>query len=142
MFWKNVRENYRPTLQGYKDQTRARKASSSASSSFFFSLWDPTFFFLTTWDLNMTGLPVFFMTGACALSSDLCTRLSCSLFCCSSFSSLALCLRYFSLAFSACSTNSVGIVSMIEKYSSSLASMLVNICSVLREASLSKPHRT
>mmetsp|Transcript_12014 Transcript_12014/g.25255 ORF Transcript_12014/g.25255 Transcript_12014/m.25255 type:complete len:268 (+) Transcript_12014:335-1138(+) len=90
----------------------------------------------------MRGLPCFLCTGACARSRERCTRRSCSRRCASIFSSRARCRRSFSFCFSATSTKSSGIWSMMARYSSSLASMLVSICRELWLASASNPQRT
>mmetsp|Transcript_10916 Transcript_10916/g.28364 ORF Transcript_10916/g.28364 Transcript_10916/m.28364 type:complete len:224 (-) Transcript_10916:1043-1714(-) len=88
----------------------------------------------------MTGLPVFFWTGALDRSMLFLMRSSCCFFCEAIFSSLTRSLLSFSFSFSAFSTSSWGIISMLVKYSSSLASMFASIISVPREESGSKAH--
>mmetsp|Transcript_25120 Transcript_25120/g.59893 ORF Transcript_25120/g.59893 Transcript_25120/m.59893 type:complete len:235 (-) Transcript_25120:951-1655(-) len=90
----------------------------------------------------MTGLPVFFCTGAFDRSMDLLMRSSCCFFCAAIFSARTLARRSFSRSFSALSTSSWGIFSMADRCSSSLASTLASIMSVPRDGSASNPHRS
>mmetsp|Transcript_12231 Transcript_12231/g.29205 ORF Transcript_12231/g.29205 Transcript_12231/m.29205 type:complete len:296 (+) Transcript_12231:236-1123(+) len=88
----------------------------------------------------MTGLPVFFCTGALDRSIDFLMRSSWIFFWMAIFSSRIALRRSFSLSFSALSTSSCGMFSIAARCSSSLVSMFWSIGSAVSEPSASNPH--